>query len=235
MTKQTFLKRALFVLGAVMSLLYLRMPIQAQSNRQFEIDLIKFTQETQKMSQDHDKMNLVWWIPVNFWKETFKRDPSVSRKDAEEFIDAIDDYVMVAIVDATIDDYGTASYKSYYNIKNNLSILDRNQEEYLPLSSDKVSSEANELLSAFKPIMANMLGNLGQNMHIFLFPKKDSRGVIIDDPKTEGSFTVNSGSSSYKWKLPLISLYPVMPCEKCQEECSTAWHYCPWCGTQFIK
>ena len=178
-------------------------------------------------------MNMVWWIPVSYWEETFKRDPSMSRKDAQEFIDVIDDYVMIAVVDGTINDYGTPSYKSYSTVKKNLHILDKNRKRYFPLSTDKISSEANELLSAFKPFMANMLGNLGQNLHIFLFPNKDMSGVIIDDPKADGSFAVSLGSTVYEWKLPLISLYPVLPCEICKEEFSAAWNYCPWCGSKF--
>ncbi len=230
MAKRPFYQSAFkfCVIGAV--LLCLLAPVQAEDKSDFKIDLTKFTQETQKFSQDANKMEFVWWIPVDFWQESFKNDPTVSRTDADELIDAFDDYVMVAVVDGTMNDYGTVSYKSYSTVESKLYILDKSQKKYSPLSSSKVNAKTNEMLGAFKPIMANMLGNMGQNMHIFLFPKKDANGAVIDDPKGEGSFSVVLGTTTYKWKLPLISLYPVMPCEKCKEDCSGAWTYCPWCG-----
>ncbi len=225
----------LFVCVLVLALLCLLTPLQAEEKSDFKIDLAKFTQETQKFSQDASAMQFVWWIPLNFWEESFKSDPTVSKADADEMIDAFNDYVMVAVVDGTMGDYGNITYRSYSTIESNLSIMDKNGKKYTPLSSDKINAKTTEMLSAFKPIMANMLGNMGQNLHIFMFPKKDAEGAVIDDPKSEGSFAVVLGSDTYKWKLPLISLYPVMPCEKCKEECSGAWHYCPWCGTKIAK
>jgi hypothetical protein len=236
MTKRNISKRVLFtvIISIILSGIALT-PLQAANSSDFKIDLAKFTQETQKIAQDADKMELIWWIPTNFWEESFKNDPSISRNEAKEIIDTFSEYVVVAVVDGTIDDYGNISYRSYSRIINSLHILDKNKKKYEPLPSHKISSEANELLAAFKPIMANMLGNMGQNLHIFLFPKRDARGIIIDNPKAEGSFSVVLGAKEYKWKLPLISLYPVMPCEKCHEHCSVAWNFCPWCGMKLSK
>jgi len=86
-----------------------------------------------------------------------------------------------------------------------------------------------------KPVIANTLGPLGQNMHFLLFPAKDKNGQNIAEAKKEGAFSVKLGEREFKWRLPLGSLLPPKICPKCGEKLSGAYNYCPYDGTPLKK
>ena len=87
-----------------------------------------------------------------------------------------------------------------------------------------------QMLQMIKPVMVNMLGPLGQNLHFILFPAKTSAGKRIAAAKEKGTFKIKLGSKNFKWRLPLDSLLPVKVCSGCKEECKGSWSFCPWCG-----
>lgn len=83
-----------------------------------------------------------------------------------------------------------------------------------------------------KPLFANMLGPMGQNMVFFLFPSNNKEGQKIADSKKEGSFSVEMGEREFRWRLPLGSLLPPKICPTCGEKLSGAYKFCPWDGTK---
>jgi hypothetical protein len=200
-----------------------------------KVDLMKLTQETQRASQETNRMQLVWWIPTVYWSVSFSKDATVSRADAQKVIEAVQDYMIVVIVDGDMGDYGNISYRSPSSIQEKLSMKDKNGKVYKSLSESEIKSDTREMLSAIKPVFANMLGNMGQNLHFYVFPGKDPQNKWIADPLENGEFTVVLDDKNYRWKLPLTSLFPMVVCDKCKENCSGAWSYCPWCGTKLAK
>lgn len=54
-----------------------------------DIDLVALTQETQMMSQTPDEMNLVWWVPEEYWKASIEQTPGMTSTLVEEFLKVI--------------------------------------------------------------------------------------------------------------------------------------------------
>jgi hypothetical protein len=100
----------------------------------------------------------------------------------------------------------------------------------------ELSPDAQGLLSILKPVLANILGPMGQNFQFFLFPAQTSAGVAIADPRRAGSFSVvisdllGQKESVFGWRLPLTSLSPPRFCPVGQERVQADWKYCPWHG-----
>ena len=77
-----------------------------------------------------------------------------------------------------------------------------------------------------------MIGPMGQNMHVFLFPAKDKKGQDIAAAKREGFFSVKLDKREFKWRLPLGSLLRQKVCSVDGEKLNGAWKFCPWHGTE---
>lgn len=197
-----------------------------------KVNLNKLTNELQKTTEDPDEMTLVWWIPEEFWMITFEQDLTVTQAEAEEIISVFRHYTVLAIVDGKIGTFGGVTYKSEEDIRSNIHIADSKGNLYSPLRYDRIDSDTRSILSVMKPILANILGPIGENMHFYLFPAKDKSDNKIADVKKEGSFFVKLGEREFRWRLPLGSLLPPKICPACGEELNGAYKYCPWDGTR---
>ncbi|MCX6832606.1 MAG: hypothetical protein NT028_10850 [candidate division Zixibacteria bacterium] len=83
-----------------------------------------------------------------------------------------------------------------------------------------------------RPMLKANMGEMGANLNLFLFPAQGKDGDPICPTTKKGSFTLSVDGRTYTYKTPLASLVPAKRCQKCQEECSGLWNYCPWCGNK---
>lgn len=197
-----------------------------------KVDINALIQETQKMSQSADKMNLIWWIPEDFWRVSLEQNPNISAAQIEEFIKLLHPYTVILAIDGKIGPFGGVTYESESTIRNNIRLIDIQGNNYRPLSIETITADMKNLLSMMKPVFVNMLGPMGQNMHFFLFPHKNQAGQEIADAKKEGAFSVKLDKSKFKWRLPLGSLLPPKICPVDGEKLSGSWKFCPWHGVE---
>ncbi len=197
-----------------------------------QVDVNALIQETQKRSDKPGEMTFVWWIPEEYWRASFAQNPNMTAAQIEEFVKVFRPYTLVAAVDGNMGSYGTVTYKTETEIRSKISIIDSQGNSYPPLSEEAVSVEAKSFLAAKKPMLANALGPLGQNMYFFIFPAQNKDGQDIAAVKKEGAFSVKLGEGEFKWKLPLNSLLPAKTCPTCKEKISGAYKFCPWDGTK---
>lgn len=194
------------------------------------IDLQALSEETQKMSQKPNEMTFVKWIPEEAWSVILTQVSGVMSAHREEYLKIIRPYTMVAIVNAKIGAFGGMTYKSEDHIRANARIMDSQNKCYAPLTEDEIDADAKNMLQIIKPMIANELGPMGQNMHFLLFPGKTNRGARIAAAKAKGRFSVKLGQEEFKWRLPLDALLPTKMCTGCEQECKGSWNFCPWCG-----
>lgn len=197
-----------------------------------QIDLNALIQETQKRSDKPGEMTFVWWIREEYWQASFTQNPNMSAAQIEEFVKVFRPYRLIAVVDGTMGTYGTVSYKTEAEMRNGIQIIDSQGNIYLPLSETEVNVDTRSFLAMMKPVLANALGPIGQNMYFFLFPAQSKEGEGIAEAKKEGVFSVKLGEREFRWKLPLSSLLPPKICPTCQEKVSGSYKYCPWDGTK---
>ncbi len=213
---------ALFILGL----------ISVSIGQKKKINLNALIDETQKQSEASDEMTLIWWIPETFWKVNFEQDGDITPKQAEDFMKTLRPYTVLVVVDGKIGTFGTITYKTETIVRNNIQIIDSQGTAFRPLSDDKVSNEAKTMLSMMKPILVNMLGPLGQNMHFVLFTAKNAKSEDIINVAKEGTFLVRLDNRDFKWRLPLGSLLAQKVCPVDGEMYNGAWKFCPWHGNE---
>ncbi|MFA5785319.1 MAG: hypothetical protein WC962_10615, partial [Phycisphaerae bacterium] len=157
----------------------------APSFAEEQIDLQAMMQETQKMSQAADEITLVWWLPEQFWQASLAQDPTVTPEQKEQLLSTLRPYVMLAVVDGQMGPFGGVNYKSEPDIRRSIKITDAQGNTYLPLADSEINADTINLIQGMKPVIVNMLGPLGQNMHFYLFPSKNKDGQSIADPTKE--------------------------------------------------
>jgi hypothetical protein len=197
-----------------------------------QVDLNALINETQKMGEKADEMTLVWWLPEEYWQTVFAQDATMTETQIEEFLSVLRPYTLVAVVDGKIGPFGGVTYKAEKEVRSGTRFIDNEGTDYVPFSEDVVDADAKNLLSAMKPVLANILGPMGQNVNFFLFPAKGKKGKKLADPTKEGGFTVKLTDRAFKWRLPLGSLLPSKTCPVDGEKLSGAWKFCPWHGVE---
>jgi hypothetical protein len=198
------------------------------------VNIDALTSETQKMLSDPGRITMVWWIPAEFWKATFDRDPSVSKEGAETVIKTFRPYTVLVVVDGKIGSFGGVTYKTEATLRSSIQITDGQGISYGPLSDELIDADTKSLLVVMKPVFSNMLGQMGQNMCFILFPSVNKANQKIIDPFREGTFSVKLEENIFKWTLPLGSLIPSKICPVDNQELSGAWNFCPVHGNKLV-
>lgn len=200
------------------------------SAQDFKVNINKLTEETQQLSESPDTMRLVWWIPTEFWQTIFEQDNAITRLESDEMLINFEKYTMVAVIDGDIKDDGTITYKTEETTFKNLTVIGSDKVEYTPLYNDEIDEDTNNLIRIMKPMLGNMLGALGQNMHFYLFQKRDNPLDKIVNPINKESFTVKLDTDNFNWSLPLGSLLKPKKCPEDNKLHNGAWNYCPYHG-----
>lgn len=204
------------------------------SAQNLNIDYNQFIRETQKNSSESGKINIVWWIPLEFWDITLKRNKTLSEDQIKKFIDELKPYSMFAVIQGEMGPMGNLTYVPLDSIKNSIVLLDNNQKKYYPIAYDQLDAGLQSLLTMLKPVLKNSMGQLGENMNFFVFSDQKDNQKRVSDPYVKGAVQVNILNKEYKWRTPLGTLMPLKYCPKDKEELNGSWEYCPWDGEKLI-
>ena len=204
------------------------------SAQNLNIDYNQFIRETQKNSSESGKINIVWWIPIEFWDITLKRNKTISEDQIKKFIDELKPYAIFAVIQGDMGPMGNLSYVPLDSIKNNILVIDNEKLKHYPISYDKLDAGLQNLLATLKPVLKNAMGQLGENMNFFVFNDKKENNKRVSDPYQKGILQINIQNKEYKWRTPFGTLMPLKYCPKDKEEMNGSWEYCPWDGAKLI-
>lgn len=195
-------------------------------------DVTKLINETQRISQDPQKMELVWWIPQDFWRMSFEQDPSMSEGQKKAFLEVLESYTVFVVVQSDIGIFGGFTHKSKDEIRENITlIVDGEEVEQVPYT--RINQDASNFFIAMKPIMGQMLGELGKGMEFIVYPNKKD-GEVILDPLSDSTLEFVSFGNEYKWRLPLGSLMPPALDPETGEEFPGNYRFSPFTGNELL-
>ena len=193
-------------------------------------DLQSMVRETQKMGIEGNSLEMVWWIPNEYWLESFKDNPAMNDAAIEEFIDVFNDYTIVAVIDGKIGLFGGVETKKYEEIVDKLR-LTIGKDVYKPIKKKELSQDLANFFDAMKPIMAGMLGQFGSGTEFFAFEGKGKKGVRLLEPLSETEFSITL-NNTYHYRLPLGALLPNKIDPKTKEEFPGNYKFNPFTGTK---
>jgi hypothetical protein len=141
--------------------------------------------------------------------------------------------MMFCIVDYTME--GTQiTFKSADEIRPTLKFVDSSKHVYLPLADKDISPLALRMVNQFQPIMAKMLGQFGDGMHVFLFDGTGGNGKPAFEVDKPNRFLLTWEGTTTKWALPLASVLPPKYCPVDKEVMQGNWNYCPIHGAKLL-
>jgi hypothetical protein len=160
--------------------------------------------ETQKSSPSTKVIDLVWWIPPQFWAAALANEKDGDfRKEVD---DIFSKYTVVAVVRGDLGSLGVNRYATEPELRQGLTFTGSDGAVRQPLPADKVDPRLDTLIQMLKPMFSSMLGQMGSNVNFFVFPAKDETGKPLADPLGKGSLTVTMAGQPYVFRLPLGSL-----------------------------
>lgn len=199
-----------------------------------DVDMTAFIRETQQSPNQAGYVGLVWWIPVEYWEISSQRS-GVADDKAKQRYAPLRKYTLVAVAVGKIG-IGNVNWISEPEIRDNTTLRDSEGNAYQPVQ--KLSGDAEGLVSILKAVFGNMLGSMGQNIQLLFFPAVNKMARPIADPLASGSFSVvlskviEGKDRVFEWKLPLTSLSPPRYCPIGKERVQANWKYCPWHGVK---
>jgi hypothetical protein len=185
-----------------------------------------------------DHMNLIWAIPVEFWKAAFASDPSMTPAQSAEIIGALEEYVIIGIVQADIGDAGQFDFYSEDEVRGalNMSFTDADGKAREIVPTNQVGLEAQQLLAALKPMLSAAMGNMGQNLHFIVINDDAGESGRTWDPYAPGVLAVDLKTRAGKalegrMEGPINALFVPRKCSN-GKDAHVTWKFCPWTGEE---
>ena len=235
-TKMSQFLLALFIILSAIPLFY--SPADClQKKEPLQVDMNALVGETQvQPPNEADRLNIVWWIPIEFWEGVFASDSSVSAADKSAYMAAIHDYSLLAVCQADIGAFGSFDFYPEDRVRQGMrvSLTDSiGTAQEITVIAD-LTSELEIILGVFKPILKAAMGNMGANMHFFVLPDRYNPEERLIDPYRRGQLSVSLTQSEGKVvncgiEFPLNSLFVPRLCPN-GKEAHVSWNYCPWTG-----
>ncbi|MEM9882231.1 MAG: hypothetical protein AAF800_04870 [Planctomycetota bacterium] len=201
-----------------------------------EVDTAALTQETQQ-TRDDGRLDLVWYLPVEFWSASLRQDPNVPAQQAELIIETLEPFFMVGVVQADVSPFGAFDYFSRAEVREQLDVFFADEagvETALPVVED-AGPDVEMLLAQVTPILTAAMGALGENFHFFVYRDRDAEGKRIVSPYAPGELRLGTtgrgggAPNTFGFSLPLDTLHVPRMCPN-GEPAHVSWNFCPWTG-----
>lgn len=189
-----------------------------------------FVMECMKVNGEGANKQMVLWLPYNFW-EIVGEQMKVTPEFVENIVNQLKNYTLFCVVDYTTTSTGLI-FKTEEQMRKTFKLTDSSGNVLAPLEEKDISEDVKHLLKNLEPITAQMLGQFGEGMKIFLFKATKSQGQPVIDVSTKNTFTLSWDKCSLTWKLPFASVLPPKRCPVDNETMKGNWNYCPEHGVK---
>ena len=204
--------------------------LSAQYKAYKDISIDQFLTETQLGSDDPDSLELIWWIPLDFWEISNAQDPSYTEGDMQELREMLAGYEIFAVVKGRIGTFGGITYSSLETIQEEFKVMYKGEPLVLA-DTGQAPPDLLNFMSMIQPMMANMFGPMGENMHFILMKDNALNKVIPISAKADDDVAFELGAFKKSIDLPLSCMMIEKKCPKDGKLYNGKFNYCPYDGT----
>ena len=192
------------------------------------VDIQKLTHDTQRTSQSSGQVTFVWWMPQAWWEASLNSNPSLTPEGRTQILAVLDEYLLFAILRAKMAGTGAIDARPKAEMLSNAR-LEIDGTNIDPIPPQDLAPTAQAILLGVKPILASLLGKLGQGVEIVAYSgKRDGRRLL--DAAQPGSFRYTLYDETFTWRLPLPSLLPAKFDPKTGDEFPGDYQFNPYTG-----
>jgi hypothetical protein len=180
------------------------------------------------------RLTVAMWMPDEFWRITLKSSGRLTDKAIADYLATMHPYTLLAVVDAQ---RGIASfrYTDTEALIGEATVEDSHGNKYKPLAPDAIAEDVENVIQAMRPLLANMMGAMGQHMEFLVFPGIDKDGHPLADPRSDGSLTLHVGDVAMRYRLPIGSILPPALDPKTGESFPGSYHFNPYTGGALVQ
>jgi len=213
--------------------------LAAEKKSMKDVDTDAFTSDTllTLKGAGDSHVAMAWWLPVEFWEAILARDTTTSEVDKKNMLDTLSGVSLIAAVQADISSFGAFNFYSKDEVEKTLQVsyTDATGAKQILSVMETVDPDVEMLLNIFKPILGGAMGNMGNNMHFYVFSDQSKSKKRVLDPYQKGIINIGlkkkSGGQMYGViETPLNALFIPRKCPN-GKEAHISWEYCPWTGT----
>lgn len=217
---------------------------EPERKRLEDVRLEAIAQGTQAVPEGgpQSHMAITWWIPYEYWAVAFLADKSMSPVVREQALSTLRGFALIAVVQADIDERGMFGFYDQAQVATAMRVTlasGAGTRELVPKA--EVGQDLERLLGFLKPLLASAMGNLGANMHFFVFddvdtePGAERAGTVrLLDPYAVSTLKVALRTKAGVDLLgtvetPVDALFVPRRCGN-GKPAHVSWNYCPWDG-----
>ncbi len=191
-------------------------------------DMREFIHETQQSATVSQELTLAWWIPQEFWDLSLAENPNVPAQTAADIRAVFHDYQVFALIRASVGIQGLTGAPTRADLLAN-SRFQIGDKEIHPIDPDQVPTGVQTMLGAMRPMLNSLLGQMGQNMELVVYPAVVD-GKRLNDPLKSGAFQYTVYDQTFHWRMPLASLLPKKVDPRSKEEFPGNFQFNPYTG-----
>lgn len=205
-----------------------------------EVDINALAVETQRVTSTNESIDFAWWITPEFWEATFRQNPNVPEAQVEQILGILGDDFVLAVVQADISPFGDFRFFDKKTVMDALKVeVVRADGSVLEVSHTEPSNpDLRIMLDQLRPILAQAMGNLGENFYFFPLAMSDADGDQILSAHAAGQLRVSlkrgETTTVFEIETPLDSLFVPRTCPN-GKRAHVSWTYCPWSGEKLTK
>ena len=200
-----------------------------------QVDIGALTSETQASAGGTNSIDLVWWIPVEFWEATLRQNEAVPEFQVTQMLGVLENYSILAVVQADISAFGAFTFFDKDTVMGGLKVqaIDAAGKSQTISHTEPADPDMRLLLDQMRPVLAQAMGNLGQNFYFFPLPAFDDDDERLPSPYETGKLRISLQRSeavvTLDIELPVDSLFVPRVCPN-GKPAHVSWAYCPWGG-----
>lgn len=202
-----------------------------------QIDVDALTNELQVMSGGSGSLDLAWWIPVEFWEATLRQSPDITDGQVEQLLSVLKSYSVLGVVQADISSFGAFHFYEKDTVMDGLKVQATGPDGVTRTISHTEPSDPDLrlLLDQMRPVLAQALGNMGENFYFFPMPAFDEDERRVPSPYEKWTLQVtmkrDESETVLQLEMPVDALFTPRKCPN-GKPAHVSWSYCPWSGTK---
>jgi len=116
-----------------------------------KLDVMEIARDTQRLSTEGGELNVVWWLPEEFWTTSIAANANVKPAQIQMFTKFVHPYFIVGVVSGKIVTFGPPTYRTEAEIRSLIKVKDSDGTVYPPLATDKVAASVPALEALMRP------------------------------------------------------------------------------------
>ena len=194
-------------------------------------DFGAIVKDLEVVDKSSDRLTLVFWMPLEFWRATLESSGKLSDKGMQQFVQTVQPYTILAVLDGETGLGGAINYAQPDALRASVTLEDTGGNVYQPLALDKIDEGLNNLLQMMRPVLSSTMGPMGAHMEFLVFTSTSKVGKHFVDVRTDGALIVHVGPKTFRYRLPLGSFLEPVVDVKTGETFPGNYHFNPFTGS----